>query len=168
MKFFVIVFAVVAVAAAQHQAEPVPIAILRQSHDQSPEGSYQYSYDTEHGIHVDEAGQPGPLTKDGTQPITVRGSFSFVGNDGVTYGVTYTADETGYHPEGAHLPVAPAIPEEILRALEYNAAHPEEDDGTVSGSFQPTVPVRSAPVAPVPSVVGRQPQGFKPFQTRRF
>lgn len=30
---------------------------------------------------------------------------------------------------GAHLPVAPPIPPEILKSLEWNAAHPEEDDG---------------------------------------
>ncbi|XP_008552212.1 endocuticle structural glycoprotein ABD-4 [Microplitis demolitor] len=163
MKFLVVAFALVAVAAAQHQhVTPVPIAILRQSHDQSPEGAYQYSYDTEHGIHVDEQGQPGPVGEEGTPAIVARGSFSYTGPDGTPYQVTYTADETGFHPEGAHLPVAPPVPEEILRALDYNAAHPEENEGTLSGSFQPGSSVKTVPTPQVS-------QGFaKPNFGRRF
>lgn len=37
---------------------------------------------------------------------------------------------------GAHLPTAPPIPEAIQRALAYNAAHPEEDDGGQPRGFR--------------------------------
>lgn len=121
----VVALALVAVAAAQH-AEQVPIAILRQSSDVSPDGSYQFNYETENGISASEQGQPGPVGEDGTQAVVVQGQYSYTGPDGTPITVTYTADENGFHAEGAHLPVAPAIPEAIARSLEYNAAHPEE------------------------------------------
>lgn len=34
----------------------------------------------------------------GAQAVVVQGAYSFVGPDGVTYWVTYTADENGFHP----------------------------------------------------------------------
>lgn len=64
----------------------------------------------------------------------MQGSFSYTGDDGAQYSITYTADENGFNAQGAHLPTAPPIPEEIQKALAYNAAHPEEDaDGVVRG-----------------------------------
>lgn len=44
-----------------------------------------------------EEGKPEPV-------VVVRGSFSYQGNDGQQYVVTYVADENGFQPQGAHLP----------------------------------------------------------------
>lgn len=41
--------------------------------------------------------------------------------------MTYTADEHGFHPQGAHLPTPPPIPEAIQKSLEQNAR--EESSG---------------------------------------
>lgn len=106
-------------------AEPIRI-LSRSDYGPDPDGSYKYSYETENGIKVDEEGQIKPDGEEGT--ASVRGSYSYQGDDGNIYQLSYTADENGYKPEGAHLPQVPDIPVAILRALEWIALHPEEDN----------------------------------------
>ncbi|XP_050551082.1 uncharacterized protein LOC118266383 [Spodoptera frugiperda] len=77
---------------------------------------YKYSYETENGIRAEEAGQTSE--HGGT---VAHGAYSYKGDDGQTYTVTYTADEHGFHPQGEHLPTPPPVPEEILKSLEQNA-----------------------------------------------
>ncbi|KOB72938.1 Cuticular protein PxutCPR18 [Operophtera brumata] len=68
-------------------------------------------------IKAQEAGQ---VTghESGTE---AHGAFSYTGDDGQVYTVTYTADENGFHAQGAHLPTSPPIPEAIAKSLEQNA-----------------------------------------------
>ncbi|KAL0132056.1 hypothetical protein PUN28_000078 [Cardiocondyla obscurior] len=101
-------------------------AILRQTQDASPDGSYSYSYDTENGISVAETGQPKNIGPN--QIESVRGQYSYTAPDGTPIVVTYSADENGFVASGAHLPTPPPIPIAIQRALAYNAAHPEEEE----------------------------------------
>lgn len=89
-------------------------SILRQDSQNDGE-TYTYSYETENGIYAEESGVA-------TNGVEAQGGFSYTGDDGQVYSIRYTADQNGFVPQGAHLPTPPPIPEEILRALEQNAA----------------------------------------------
>lgn len=54
------------------------------------------------------ASEEGVLKNIGSEneALEVRGSFSYLGDDGVVYTVNYIANENGYQPQGAHLPSA--------------------------------------------------------------
>merc|ERR1712221_40825 len=45
-----------------------------------------------------------------------RGSYSYE-LEGVTYTINWVADENGFQPTGAHLPVAPPMPEYVVKML---------------------------------------------------
>lgn len=86
------------------------------------------SYETENGIQAQEQGQL--KNAGGQEPaMEAQGSYQYTADDGTPISLQYIANENGFQPQGAHLPVAPPIPDAILRALAYNAAHPEEDEG---------------------------------------
>ncbi|XP_026273655.1 larval cuticle protein 65Ag1-like [Frankliniella occidentalis] len=122
MRFliFAVLFAVAAAAPQfQQQAKPV-FRILSDERNIEPSGRYFYSYETENGIKAEEQGdfvQARQQEAEGS--AVVKGSYQFVAPDGQQYTVQYTADENGFHPEGAHLPVAPvAIPEAFQQRLQ--------------------------------------------------
>lgn len=57
---------------------------------------------------------------------SAQGQFSYKSPEGQEINVIYLADENGFQPQGDHIPVPPAIPELIQRALKYLAEHPQE------------------------------------------
>ncbi|KAM3960270.1 cuticular protein RR-1 motif 16 [Aphomia sociella] len=71
---------------------------------------FYYSYETSNGIKAEESGNA----------AQTQGGFSYKGDDGNTYTVTFTAGEGGFKPQGEHLPVAPPTPQAILEALQQN------------------------------------------------
>nr|XP_034189634.1 endocuticle structural glycoprotein SgAbd-2-like [Osmia lignaria] len=102
------------------------IAIRSQSKDSYPDGTYTFSYDTENGISVAESGRPQGAPPG--QAEVVQGRFSYTAPDGTPVTLEYTADENGFHPQGAHLPTPPPIPEAIRRALAANPPGPDNSD----------------------------------------
>ncbi|XP_045777296.1 pupal cuticle protein 36-like [Maniola jurtina] len=102
--------------------------ILRYNNEVTAEG-FAYDFETSNGIRADASGVA-------TNGVQSQGSFSYKGDDGQDYSITYTADENGYQPRGAHLPTPPPIPEEILKSLEQNARDEAAgiiDDGQYRG-----------------------------------
>lgn len=77
--------------------------IYSNDHRGSPDGSFGYEYGTDNGIKVKQES-----TGYGPNKV-VRGYYSYVGPDGVTYTVNYVADRFGYRASGAHLPTQPDV-----------------------------------------------------------
>lgn len=129
MSFQVIaLYAFVAVTVAAPVDNTTPIPILKQALDgPNPDGSYSYNYETGNGIQAQEEGHLNNVGTD-NEALEVRGSFSYTDADGNTHQISYVANENGFQPEGAHLPTAPPVPPEILKALQYIAEHPEENE----------------------------------------
>ncbi|XP_056644610.1 endocuticle structural glycoprotein SgAbd-2-like [Diorhabda carinulata] len=102
--------------------------IVGQSQDgPNPDGSYAWGYETENGISARENGLP-----KAADTLEAQGEFKYTAQDGTPIQLVYVANENGFQPQGAHLPTPPPIPEEILRSIEYNAQHPEEDESQVT------------------------------------
>ncbi|CAB3221359.1 unnamed protein product [Arctia plantaginis] len=118
-------FLAVAPAAPQGN-EPIPI--VKQVSEINPDGSYSYSYETGNGINAEEKGSLKNIG--GEEPaLQVEGQFQYPSDDGTNIQLSYTADENGFHPQGAHLPTPPPIPEDIQKALAYLAtASPQPEN----------------------------------------
>ena len=93
--------------------------VLRSTAEIYPDGAYEYGYETSNGISASEQGIAGKA---------VQGQAKWTSPEGEAVELTYVADENGYQPQGSHLPVAPPIPDYILRALAWIQAHPPQDD----------------------------------------
>ncbi|XP_075970554.1 uncharacterized protein LOC142972974 [Anticarsia gemmatalis] len=82
--------------------------------------NFRYAYETNNGIFGQSSGT---LKQVGDAQVLVQsGSYRYVDPSGQTIEVTYVADENGFQPQGQHLPVAPPVPEDIARSIEYIAS----------------------------------------------
>ncbi|XP_058976706.1 larval cuticle protein 65Ag1-like [Musca domestica] len=102
MKFIIVFVALFALALAA--PAPAEVEVLKNESDVGPE-SFQYAYATSDGQEAEAQGQLKNVGSE-DEAIVVKGSYSFVADDGQTYTVNYVADENGFQPQGAHLPVA--------------------------------------------------------------
>ncbi|XP_011501513.1 PREDICTED: endocuticle structural glycoprotein SgAbd-4-like isoform X2 [Ceratosolen solmsi marchali] len=90
------------------------------------DGNYVNNFETSNGISHQESGGPKANGPEGPA-IVSQGATSYTAPNGEVVSIQFEAGENGYVAQGSHIPTAPPIPPEILRALEWNAAHPEED-----------------------------------------
>lgn len=107
-----------------------PIPIIRQDAEVNFDGSYHSSYETGNGISAQEQGQLKNAGNPETEAEEVQGAYEYTAPDGSKIALQYVANENGFQPQGAHLPVpppAPEIPEAILRALKWIEAHPDPE-----------------------------------------
>ncbi|XP_057665996.1 endocuticle structural glycoprotein SgAbd-2-like isoform X2 [Diorhabda carinulata] len=117
------------------------IPIISQDRQFNFDGTFHSSYKTGNGITVEEQGVLKNAGNKDAETEEVQGIFDYTAPDGTPIHLVYIANENGFQPQGAHLPVAPVdentpppIPLAILKSLEYNAAHPEENYGIVGKS----------------------------------
>lgn len=115
MKFLIVLACFAAVAFAGEVQE------ISRSLDVQPD-SYSFDLKLDNGVSVQESGK---LKNEDT--ISAQGSYAFQSPEGEQVSITYIADENGYQPQGSHLPTPPPIPPQIVKALEYLAAHPPKD-----------------------------------------
>ncbi|EDV38849.1 uncharacterized protein Dana_GF25006 [Drosophila ananassae] len=127
-KFIVLAVAALAVACVQARPDAFDAAAETREYksDLKEDGSYQYQYQTSNGIAGQEAGVGG---------YYASGSNAYYAPDGQLIQLTYTADATGFHPAGAHLPTPPPIPAAILKSLEYIRTHPHQETRQGQGRF---------------------------------
>ncbi|XP_063587666.1 larval cuticle protein LCP-30-like [Penaeus indicus] len=102
------------------------IPILRDDRVHEDDGRYNLDVETANGISMSQSGSPdGP---DGA--IVKAGQYSYTAPDGSLIEIKFVANENGFQPQGAHLPVAPEFPhpipqfvlDQIAFAAEENAA----------------------------------------------
>ncbi|XP_055387444.1 flexible cuticle protein 12-like [Condylostylus longicornis] len=105
MKYAIVFAALFAVALAAPLDDPANAQVLRYDNDNIGVDGYNFAVETSDGKSHQESGKVKNLGPDDT-PITVTGSFRYTGDDGQVYEVTYTADENGFQPSGAHIPQA--------------------------------------------------------------
>ncbi|XP_043488762.1 endocuticle structural glycoprotein SgAbd-4-like [Polistes fuscatus] len=129
----VTIFAVivaVAMSVPVQEKEEVPI-LYQSSNGPEADGSYSFNYETGNGIRVEEKGEPRKSSQNNPEneyTLYVQGSYQYPSSDGSQISLNYVADENGFQPQGEHLPTAPPVPQSILRALDYIATHPQEDN----------------------------------------
>lgn len=108
-----------------------PIAIVSQSQDISPDGSFFSKWETANGIAVEEEGVLKNRGQNDAEAEEVRGSASWTAPDGTRINLGWLANENGVSFQGAHLPTPPPtqpIPILIQRALDWIAANPSRDE----------------------------------------
>ncbi|XP_023935941.1 endocuticle structural glycoprotein SgAbd-5-like [Bicyclus anynana] len=95
-KIVLCAFALLALAAAAPQ-EQNQAYIVKHESDVNPEG-YNFEFETSDGTSRQEQGTLKQISED-HQAIAVQGSYKYTAPDGLTYVVTFIADEHGYQPQ---------------------------------------------------------------------
>jgi len=114
-------------------AAPEPIGFRSSFTGSVASPSFKSSYETDNDIAQEFEGNL--KTVGDTEVMVMRGSYSYVGADGVLYEVDWYADETGFHPSAPHLPksVEPNHPE-VAAAVRAQLEFAEQEDLAAAAS----------------------------------
>ncbi|XP_027208952.2 cuticle protein CP14.6-like [Penaeus vannamei] len=127
MKFVILAcVAAVAFAAPQYSSseEVEFVPILKDDRVHEEDGTYSFDFEAANGIRVSQAGSP-----DGDEDAVIKaGEYSYTAPDGTDIHVKFVADENGFQPQGAHLPVAPEFPHPIPQFVLDQIAFAAEED----------------------------------------
>ncbi|XP_046665459.1 endocuticle structural glycoprotein SgAbd-2-like [Homalodisca vitripennis] len=74
-----------------------------QSDTYRPDGSFSYSYNTDNGISTNVKGYQKNVA--GNQGQAMEGTYYYTSPEGRPILTRWYADETGFHAQGAHLPL---------------------------------------------------------------
>jgi len=104
MKIAIVFAAFVAVACAGTIVQDQDVSVLRYDNTNDGNNQYQWNVETSDGQTRSETGH---LNNIGTEQeaLQVTGTYQYTGPDGKLYTLSYVADENGFQPQGAHLPV---------------------------------------------------------------
>ncbi|XP_011185935.2 endocuticle structural protein SgAbd-6 [Zeugodacus cucurbitae] len=80
----------------------VDVQLVNYSNDNIGANGYNFAFETSDGVSRKET-----ATVKHAGAISVEGTVSWTGPDGVQYTLNYVADEHGFQPQGTHLPVGP-------------------------------------------------------------
>merc|ERR1712243_358973 len=117
MTLFAVFLAVAAAAPAPQESTPVILIVKQTQNHDTEKQEYSFSYETENGISVSESGvQKQIADKPEEAGIVSQGKFSYP-EEGVTYTITWVADENGFQATGDHLPTPPPMPEHVVKIL---------------------------------------------------
>ncbi|XP_011500079.1 PREDICTED: endocuticle structural glycoprotein SgAbd-2 [Ceratosolen solmsi marchali] len=97
-----------------------PIPIIQWNKQQEHDGTYRTSYETGNNIIAEESGYIKTVGEgeDQGEALVQQGSYSYTSPEGQLITIHYTADETGFHASGDHIPTPPPVSEEIQKGLD--------------------------------------------------
>ncbi|KAI8420436.1 hypothetical protein MSG28_008926 [Choristoneura fumiferana] len=131
--------------AAQERAA----STLRFENEVGVEG-FNYAFETDNGISAEE-------TAVATDGVQAQGAFSYTGDDGKVYSVTYTADEGGYKPRG------------LYDAQKYNEGGDYTESDSVNGKLngRPSVNTGNSDVDASGTFINQNNLPFSPNSNQR-
>lgn len=105
-----VVIVIAATAAAPTFNEDIHLPALKHQDDRDDLGQFTVHYITADGTERKESGRLVPTEDGRAHVLIVDGEVSYIGDDGKTYTIKYSAGTDGYTATGNHLPVAPVVP----------------------------------------------------------
>lgn len=105
------------------------------------------SYETGNNIIAEESGYIKTIGEgeERAEAIVQQGTFSYTSPEGQLITIHYTADETGFHAQGDHIPTPPPVSEEIQKGLDLIYAGIRQQEVRISMTFPlPFRPIRSS------------------------